>query len=216
MDKLQEVFDNVAFMVLFVTCMVIVVSYLSSFFLPKQWKLPPTSTANVVFLGFTAATCGAFCQLLLKVISQALHRTFDGDSQVAKPALYVVIGLALTFAPLQLYLLNAVLVNSNVVFAVPLYQSLLLTLTMATGGAFFSEFNELTWSESIGFIFGTILVIIGLGWLALVSNAQKGNGNKVSQEVRDMARGMSMEDALGSHSESTISLQPCPSSQNTP
>jgi len=216
LEKVPEVFDNVAFMVLFVTCMVIVISYLSSFLLPKQWKLAPTSTANVVFLGFTAATCGAFCQLLLKVISQALGRTLNGDSQVGKPALYVVIGLVLTFAPLQLYLLNVALANSNVVFAVPLYQSLLLTLTMAVGGAFFSEFNELTWSEAIGFVFGTLLVIVGLGWLALVSNAQNGNGNKTSQEVRDLARGISVEDALGGHTESTISLQQCPSPQETP
>ena len=51
-----------------------------------------------------------------------------------KPALYVCLGLLLILAPLQLYLLNGALVNTDVVFAVPLYQSLLLTLTMGTGG----------------------------------------------------------------------------------
>jgi len=174
LEDVHAVFaHNIPFLVLFVTCMVIIAAHLSSHLLPTHRKPEPASVANVVFLGFTAATCGAFSQLLLKVIAQAVRRQWQGDDQTGEPALYVVIALALTFAPLQLYMLNGALGNTDVVFAVPLYQSLLLTLTMVTGGTFFHEFDELGIATTVGFVCGTFLVVVGLGWLAVATSQQK-------------------------------------------
>jgi len=94
------------------------------------------------------------------------------------------------FASLELYLINAIIAGSPVTLAVPLFQSLLITLQVATGGAFFREFDNFG-PKAVGFVLGAIFVVSGIAVL--------------SSEQRKCAREMETSEPL-KHSVSGISL----------
>jgi hypothetical protein len=86
---------------------------------------------------YSAAVCGALCQLFVKVVAVTLHTTggdFTGPDSPWRslPPYFAFVGLAVC-APLQLYLLDTALTGSAVSYAVPVYQALLIFLTTAAG-----------------------------------------------------------------------------------
>jgi len=174
LEKAEEFYKNVPFVVLSASCLLITVVYVSTWLLPKHRQLSEASSLSVVLCSFTAAACGAYAQLLLKVISEACGRSWGArhDNQMGKASVWICVAMALTLAPFELYLLNSVLTSCDIVFAVPIFQALLLTLTVATGGTFFGEFGELTTIKLLLFMLGGLLVAVAMGWLALLQNQQ--------------------------------------------
>merc|ERR1711957_154161 len=77
--------------------------------------------------------------------------------------------LLVVFASIQLYLLNAIIAGSPVTLAVPLFQSLLITLQVATGGTFFREFDDFG-PKAAGFVVGAAFVVSGI---AAISSEQR-------------------------------------------
>jgi len=144
------------------------------------WKLDHLrqSKAVVFLLAFGAASSGALSQLCLKEVSSALHSALQGQTFLQPHVLAVILGL-LAFAPLQLVLLNSTLINSPVVFAVPLYESLLIIWTITAGGTFFGEFNQMPPEHLIIFCTGVLASILGLCILSA-------NTHSCSQEEQKM------------------------------
>jgi len=174
LEDAAECYTNIPFVVLFASCMLIMLAYVSTWLLPEHRKLSETSPLSVVLCSFTAAACGAYAQLLLKVVAEAMGRSWGPhhDNQLDKPSFWICLASVLIFAPFELYLLNSVLASCDVVTAVPIFQALLLTLTVATGGVFFKEFGELTDINLALFTLGGLLVGASMGWLALLQNLQ--------------------------------------------
>ena len=82
------------------------------------------------------------------------------------PGVVALLGLAVT-APTQLYLLNTTLASSTVALSVPLYQSLMILLTVTAGGIFFREFDDASAASMAVFGLSVLLVMAGLGALSL-------------------------------------------------
>mmetsp|Transcript_992 Transcript_992/g.2673 ORF Transcript_992/g.2673 Transcript_992/m.2673 type:complete len:392 (+) Transcript_992:2-1177(+) len=124
--------------------------------------------AVVPLLAYAAASCGALSLCFLKVLSMALAGTVTGESPGELFSAHCAFSLLaiLIMAPLQLALLNSCLVRSPVSYAVPLYESLLIILTVTAGGTFYQEFEHYKGHYFFGFIAGVVLTIAGLVLLA--------------------------------------------------
>lgn len=123
---------------------------------------PPDAQGLVVaLLACGAASSGSLTQVALKVVSLAGKGYVHGKDFLR---LHMVLGLTalVLFAPLQLVLLNAALAWSPTSFAVPIYQCLLVLLTIVGAGTFFEEFGQMTWNWMAGFVLGVVLSIAGL------------------------------------------------------
>ena len=119
---------------------------------------------------YSAAVCGALCQLFVKVVAVTLHEAggdFAGPHSPWRhfPPYLALLGLLFT-APLQLYLLDTALTGSAVKYAVPVYQALLILLTTAAGGVFFGEFEMMTGQQQLAFCAGVATAAVGLAVLS--------------------------------------------------
>merc|ERR1740117_425618 len=119
---------------------------------------------------YSAAVCGALCQLFVKVVAVTLHEAggdFAGPHSPWRhfPPYLALLGLLFT-APLQLYLLDTALTGSAVSYTVPVYQALLILLTTAAGGVFFGEFETMTGQQLLSFCAGVATAALGLAVLS--------------------------------------------------
>jgi len=127
---------------------------------------------SVGALAFGSAASGALSQLSLKIVSTSISDGLNGEAGFfGLHSVLGILGLAV-FAPLQLVMLNSTLVNSPVSFAVPLYETLLILLTVTAGGTFFNEFSELGIARVSIFAIGILISFVGLTSLARSTNSK--------------------------------------------
>ena len=111
--------------------------------------------------------CAALSQVGLKCVSEALAVTFAGDNQLLYVGFYVPLLAIAVFAPLNVRLLEETLSHGRATFAIPVYQSILVTTTILAGGAFFGEFETPpSAGYVVGFLAGIAIVCLGLGLLS--------------------------------------------------
>lgn len=160
--------SNAPFMILLAFCLVGIGATVGSWGLPKRYRLETTSTLNAAMLAFTAAACGALANLCVKILGVALRSLTksDGVGRLPPQTTAVCVALIIALASLELYVLNSVLANSPVALAVPLFQALLITLQVATGGTFYREFDSLGGARLAGFVFGALVVVVGVTMLS--------------------------------------------------
>mmetsp|Transcript_55312 Transcript_55312/g.89448 ORF Transcript_55312/g.89448 Transcript_55312/m.89448 type:complete len:327 (+) Transcript_55312:59-1039(+) len=129
----------------------------------KDGKDALSENYYVILLAYGSASCGAMSQLCLKVVSMELNpaKQADGANWDWNTFACGLAGLAV-FAPLQLYMLNSTLVISPTSYAVPLYQTLLVLLSILAGGTFFKEFAAVSTDSFVVFIAGVVLALAGL------------------------------------------------------
>lgn len=137
--------------------------------LPPQAERASALVATALS-AYSAAVCGALCQLFVKVVAVTLHEAggdFAGPHSPWRhfPPYLALLGLLFT-APLQLYLLDTALTGSAVSYAVPVYQALLILLTTAAGGVFFGEFETMTRQQLLAFCAGVATAALGLAVLS--------------------------------------------------
>jgi len=137
--------------------------------LPPQAERASALVATALS-AYSAAVCGALCQLFVKVVAVTLHEAggdFAGPHSPWRhfPPYLALLGLLFT-APLQLYLLDTALTGSSVSYAVPVYQALLILLTTAAGGVFFGEFETMTRPQLLSFCAGVATAALGLAVLS--------------------------------------------------
>jgi hypothetical protein len=127
----------------------------------------------VPLLAYAAASCGALSLNFLKVLALAMRSAAEPSAEPRErnELLAPHCGLALlalaSYAPLQLALLNTALVHSPVSFAVPMYESLLIVLSIVAGGTFYREFDGMSAAATYGFGAGVLVTVCGLALLAL-------------------------------------------------
>ena len=88
---------------------------------------------------FSAAACGALSRALrAKFVSVRRATRWHGRRVLCwrHPPAYIALGGPGIAAPLQLWMLAATLGGGSVASAVPMYQSLLIVLSVAAGGVF--------------------------------------------------------------------------------
>lgn len=140
------------------------------------WCLEPAALLAdrhvVPLLAYAAASCGALSLNFLKVLalamrSEAVGRASGARNELVSPHVLLALAALATYAPLQLALLNSALVHSPVSFAVPMYESLLIVLSIVAGGTFYREFDGMSAASTYGFLSGVTVTVTGLALLAL-------------------------------------------------
>jgi len=163
METMASYFDNPPFVAFSLVSSVIILSFVLSQFLAagRAW-INQYAVLKTFCTGFTAAGCGALSQMCLKIVSTALREKFNGRPALRSFAFFAsLLGLAV-FAPLQLVLLNRTLATSPLSYAVPLYQTMLIILTILAGGTFFLEFGSMDRLHGLLFTCGVLLATLGL------------------------------------------------------
>ncbi|KAL1499811.1 hypothetical protein AB1Y20_012496 [Prymnesium parvum] len=134
--------------------------------LSRLWVVRSSARAaptGVVLSAYSAASCGALSQLMLKLLAMSANTLATGG------LLTVCVALALlgVLAPLHLHLLNLTLASGSVSVAVPLYQCLLISVGTCTGGVFFGEFAHVSSYQLMGYCAGVAAAAGGLAVLSL-------------------------------------------------
>jgi len=175
LDGVAAAFANPGFLSFVIIALTLIMSWLLVLKVPRLRAFRPqdVSLATTVFSGVTSALCGALCVMLLKVIMVAIQLlTKDSDSSSDDPspfrswAVWVSAGGLLLLAPLQLYLLNAMLASGSVTLSVPLYLSLMVLLVGVGGGLLCSEFDAMPAFNLAMFALSVALVMSGLAVLS--------------------------------------------------
>jgi magnesium transporter len=163
--RAQRAFATPAMLFFTFTCLSVITCWTVFWLAPVFRKQRPSvdSLITSFFSGYSAAACGAFSQLFLKIIMVAVRTLINGESYpLGMPITWAsAVGLALC-APLQLYLLNMTLASGAVTFTVPLYTSLIMILTIAAGGLLFEEFVDIDKGFIIAFCTAVLSVMVGL------------------------------------------------------
>mmetsp|Transcript_71494 Transcript_71494/g.190160 ORF Transcript_71494/g.190160 Transcript_71494/m.190160 type:complete len:421 (+) Transcript_71494:3-1265(+) len=163
--RVQKSFGGPAFLFFSFTCLSVIVGWTVFWLAPcfAHYRPGPSSLVTSFFSGYSAAACGAFSQLFLKIVMVGVRTLINGDtSPLFMPVTWgSAVGLA-ACAPLQLYLLNMTLASGAVTFTVPLYTSLIMILTIAAGGLLFEEFIDVDKGFVVAFCLAVFFVMIGL------------------------------------------------------
>ena len=138
-----------------------------SYLLWGRTRVPDGSSKKLIWCALASSICAALSQVGLKCISEALAVTFAGDTQLIYFGFYVPVLAIAIFAPLNVRLLEETLSQGRATFAIPVYQSILVTTTILAGGAFFGEFETLpNTGYLIGFLIGIAAACAGLRLLS--------------------------------------------------
>ena len=135
-------------------------------------RLAPREDSTMAAIGssLSAALTSAFSVIFLKVIALAVGElASEGIAPTA--VVYSSIVCILITAPLQLYLLNMTLASGKATFTIPLYLSLTMLLTSASGAILFDEFSAVArrhprplWLVVYGC--GFFIVLVALAFLS--------------------------------------------------
>jgi hypothetical protein len=136
---------------------------------PGEGPLPSTL---VPLLAYASASCGALSISALKVVALALRslaepRAAGARNELLAPHSWLAAAALVVYAPLQLALLNSAIVQSPVSYAVPMYESLLIVLSIVAGGTFYREFDGMSAQATYGFVAGVAVTVGGVCLLAL-------------------------------------------------
>lgn len=183
---------NIPFVVLAGLCLSGPSVLLMSRLLPSQHRPKPENASYVVMQSFSAAVCGTFSTLILKILSESTRDLVEGNSFLSRGPMAVCIGFLCFFAPCELYLLQKLIATSPVTFAVPLYESLLIALNVAMGGVFFGEFPHFGVAGAV-FSFGIALVGTGVVLLSYEHASSRRNAAETKRSEDELA--ISLADA---------------------
>jgi hypothetical protein len=186
LSYLREADSNWSFMILALICLSSVIGTAILMTWPRTRHLVHGSW-GVVAVSFSAASCGGFATLLLKLVSELGVRVAKQTQEIDPPAAVMIVSSLAFFAPYELYQLNGLIAGSPVTFAVPLYESLLIVLNVCLGGAFFRELQEL--ESYFGFTTGVLLV--GIGVCALSADHGSHHDTEIKEDIMREGSGCS-------------------------
>jgi len=128
------------------------------------------SSALTALSAVTAAACGAFSVLSLKIVMATISQWASGAVSAPPPLSFLCFVALLTCAPMQLYILNLSLASGKATFAIPIYLSVTMLFMSFLGGTLFAEFDSLLREPYPLFlclyVFGCLMVLLGLLVLA--------------------------------------------------
>lgn len=143
--------------------------------LRKRLRPRDDSTAAAFASAFTAALTSGFSIVFLKVVALGATDWFAGN--LPPPIVIGCFFALLVSAPLQLYLLNLTLASGQATFTIPLYLSLTMVFTSASGGFLFNEFSAVAHRAPAPLwivVYGVAVVIVIAGLVVLSSRQEAG------------------------------------------
>lgn len=179
--------------------------------LPVAVRLRPAqgTPGRSALSGFTAATCGAFSVLALKIALFTIIEFIAGRIDYPPPLSILCFIVLVTCAPLQLYLLNLSLAAGKATFCIPLYLSLLMLFISFFGGILFHEFGSLMRDPLplylCLYIAGCLLVLLGLAVLSYKQQVRDGRA-VVAPAPDDASESSPTPSCRGKSGDSTVAL----------
>ena len=173
---LPAAFDQLAFHIYAIIAAVIVFAWLvlteqrCSRTLRERYRPHDDSQLASIGSSFTAAVTSGFSIIFLKVVALGVAE-WAGQKIFPPPIVFICLGCLCVSAPLQLYLLNMTLASGRATFTIPLYLSLTMLLTSASGGVLFSEFEFVARRDPAPLwlvVYGVavLIVMVALVWLS--------------------------------------------------
>jgi len=130
------------------------------------WRPHPGSALCSALCGSSAACCGTFSVIFLKVVMTTLTKA---DFSAPLFSAISLVGVA-TVAPLQLYLLNLSLASGTATFTLPVYLVLIMFFISVSGGVLYDEWSTLSRPPQpfylTMYLCGVLLFLSGLSCLA--------------------------------------------------
>jgi hypothetical protein len=150
-------FHNLAFLVYFALFLI------GSFLLLILWKAP--STPQYIKSISAAILPGAIGgnQFFIKAVGELIVLAANGTTYWSYLSVYIISLFGVTFAVLQLVLLNKALRDYDALLVVPLYQAALILTGSVSGGIFFIEFDGFSYASWAGYFTGLVAVLGGVG-----------------------------------------------------
>lgn len=157
--------------------------------LRERWRPRDDSIAASVGSSFTAALTSGFSIIFLKVVALGVAEWISGGAPPADTVVYACLGCLCCSAPLQLYLLNLTLASGRATFTIPIYLSLTMILTSASGGILFGEFAAVAHREPapLWLLVYAVAVLIVIGGLVVLSSRQEAK-TQIRQTSREASR----------------------------
>jgi len=120
----------------------------------------PPAFASIIL----SAVCAWYASTLAKVTAVlAVSAVFFGNS--LEWGVLVVLAVFVFLAVLQIHFMNVALRHGDATLVIPLYESLSMIGNIVFGAIFWHEFYGIGVARLIGFIFGVVVIVAGLGLL---------------------------------------------------
>lgn len=130
----------------------------------RPWSMSRT-IIPVSYAGFSAIF-GTQMVTHAKCLMMVLKLTINGENQFNRGFTYVMLIIFLGCAWVWLYRMGRALKRFDPMFIIPVLQVCFILFAIVTGGIFFKEFHTFGMAQSIFFVFGVLLVCLGLYLLA--------------------------------------------------
>ena len=154
----------------FVAYQIATLSYCCSFYLSMKLKFLPARGATLsAIAGVGAGMASGITQAIMKVmatIAAAYLQSYDQEMLPFKyPAFWVCLGLLIGVAIVLFHLVTVCIGATQVSVSTPIYQSCILTFTLAAAQAFYREVSRVEGWDLCAFLVGAMLVLVGLAVL---------------------------------------------------
>jgi hypothetical protein len=123
--------------------------------------------------------------ILAKSSSELLKQTFQGINQFSSPFTYIILISWVSTMVFWLKRMNIALQKFDGVFIIPFLQVIWIVLSIIGGGLYFQEFQNMSGTAIVIFIFGVFLILLGVFCLA-PSNPKKKKPQKQKEPTEPL------------------------------
>ena len=175
--------------------------------LRERWRPRDDSILASVGSSFTAALTSGFSIIFLKVVALGVAEWLASGAPPTEPLVYSCFGALCVSAPLQLYLLNLTLASGRATFTIPLYLSLTMIVTSASGGILFSEFAAVLHRAPapLWLVVYCVAVLIVMSGLVVLSSRQERRAQERRRSSAGVGRQPPADDDITSERQSSSS-----------
>lgn len=142
-----------------------------------------TKLGLAVAYGGASGTLSGACLLLAKSGVELLMLTFSGQNQFGRWQGWLLIGILLAAALLQLWYLNKALKLADPTLVCPLAFCFYNTSSIALGLVYFDQVGELAWYDLVLVAVGTAVLLGGVWTVSLHGNEMCGEGEGETQPL---------------------------------
>jgi magnesium transporter len=132
--------------------------------------------------------------ILAKSSSELLRKSFQGESQFGNVFTYFILIFWIGTMVFWLKRMNKALQKFDGVFIIPFLQVIWIVLSIIGGGLYFQEFQTMTGGSIVCFVFGVLLILIGVFCLAPSSPKKKKQKPQKAKPISPVTLGSSTVD----------------------
>jgi drug/metabolite transporter (DMT)-like permease len=149
--KLQD-FEFISYVLLVISISVLFIFYIS----PRYGQTNP-----LVYITITG-TIGSLSVMGCKGLGVAIKQTLAGDSQLANPATWLILGTIVFCITVQMIYLNRALDVFNTAIVTPLLYVVFTGCVVTASAILFKEWGRLDIKDTIGNLCGLLVIIAGI------------------------------------------------------